>query len=449
MPTPITSSKIISTGSPNGNYLIDALIWGTRWVGSSITYSFPVTDAYWSTYSLTGYGPKSNPEGEPWNPSFTPISLSDRTYFNAALQQWANVANIQFTLVPESSRNVGDIRVAYTSIDPGAQAYTYKLQNGNAKSGDIWIGIDTTSASEEWIPGTYPFLAIMHEIGHALGLKHPFEYSPTLPFPWDTKSETIMSYSAIAGDQSSFLTFNPTTPMPLDVQSIQYIYGRNNTYHSGDDNYLFNDSQIYHETIWDSGGGNDRIAYAGYQDLTIDLREGMGSYIGNPVYAESATTRDRIPNVWIAYDVLIENAYGGSGNDVIVGNDADNILNAGDGNDDLDGGIGSDTLFGNIGNDILRAGYGNDMLNGGAGNDTFGFYAPGHFQVSDFIIGEDHLFFDSSKIEVNNLHNLIGYITDINQMSDDVIVEFGPHASIELVGINLNEITTHMVVFAL
>jgi len=449
MPTPSTSGKIISTGSPTGNYLVDALTWGTRWADSSITYSFPDSNAYWSTYSLKGYGPKSNPEGEPWNPSFTPISLSEQTYFNEALQQWANVANIQFKFIPESSSNVGDIRVAFTSIDPGAQAYTYTLKNGYPKSGDIWIGTDTTSATKEWIPGTYPFLVIMHEIGHALGLKHPFDYSPTLPVSWDTMSETIMSYSAIAGDQSSFLTFNPTTPMPLDIQAIQYVYGKNNTYHSGNDNYLLNDSQTYHGTIWDSGGANDRIAYAGYLDSTIDLREGMGSYIGNPVYAKSATAKEHIPNVWIAYDVIIENAYGGYGNDVIAGNDANNILNGGGGNDDLNGYKGNDMLFGDIGNDILRAGYGNDIINGGTGNDTFGFYALGHFQVSDFTPGEDRFFFDAEKIGVSSLNDLVRDITNISQKSDGVNIEFGPNASIELVGINFNEITADMVAFAL
>jgi Ca2+-binding RTX toxin-like protein len=449
MPAPSTSSKIISTGSSSGNNLIDSLILGVRWADGLITYSFPDANAYWSTDPIKGYGPNTNPEGEPWSSSFAPLSSSDQTYFNKALQQWANVANIQFKLVPETSSDVGDIRAAYTAIDPGAQAYTYTLQDGYAKSGDIWVGINTTNATEDWIPGTYPFLAIMHEIGHALGLKHPFEGSPTLPVSSDMISETIMSYSAIAGNQNSFLTFYPTTPMPLDILAIQYVYGKNTTYHNGDDNYLFDDSQTYHETIWDSGGVNDTITYAGNQDSTIDLREGMGSKIGNSVFAESTATKNRIPNIWIAYDVTIENAYGGSGNDVIIGNDADNTLNGGGGDDDLDGGEGSDMLWGGNGNDILRAGYGNDVLNGGAGNDTFGFYALGHFQVSDFTRGEDRFFFDAEKIGVSNLNDLISDITNINQKPAGVDIEFGPNASIELIGINFNEITANMVIFAL
>ena len=48
---------------------------------------------------------------------------------------------------------------------------------------------------------------------------------------------------------------------------------------------------------------------------------------------------------------------------------------------------------------------------GDTGNDTFGFYALGHFQVSDFIVGDDRLFFDSAEIGVNNLEELVSDIT--------------------------------------
>ena len=470
MPTPSTSSQIIST-ILTGNNLIDALVCGTRWVSTLITYSFPDANSYWSQDPIKGYGPSTNPEEEPWSPTFSPLSSSDQTYFNEALQQWENVANIQFQFIPESSSNVGDIRIAYSFLASGAEAHAYLPTNGAANAGDIWVNSDSTSATDVWKPGSYPFLAIMHEIGHSLGLKHPFSGSPTLPVSWDTKSLTIMSYSAIAGDQNSYFSFDSTTPMLLDILAIQSLYGPNNT-SSGDNNYFFDDTKTYHETIWDSGG-TDWIVYTGSQDSTIDLREGHGSSIGNPVYVEYANTTNetQVFNVWIAYHAVIENAAGGSWNDYIVGNDAGNILDGGNGNDtliggagndfldwdpnsqggndDLDGGYGNDLLYGGIGNDILRAGYNHDTLNGGTGNDTFGFYALGHFQVSDFTIGEDHLFFDSSKIGVSNLHDLVGYITNINQKSDGVIVEFGANASIELVGVNLNQITADMVVFTL
>ena len=60
-----------------------------------------------------------------------------------------------------------------------------------------------------------------------------------------------------------------------------------------------------------------------------------------------------------------------SGNDVIIGNDSDNLLEGGEGNDSIDGGNGNDTLNGGTGNDTLKGDDGNDRLIGGTGNDVF------------------------------------------------------------------------------
>jgi len=51
----------------------------------------------------------------------------------------------------------------------------------------------------------------------------------------------------------------------------------------------------------------------------------------------------------------VENAVGGSGNDVLWGSAANNILSGGDGNDQIYGGLGYDALYGNNGNDRLFA----------------------------------------------------------------------------------------------
>ncbi|MDV6348650.1 M10 family metallopeptidase [Nitrosomonas sp. Is35] len=428
MTTPSTSSAVIAT-TLTGNNLIDSLIEGHLWASKSITYSFSGYDSYFSQDPITGYGPSTDTRSEPWSPSFAPLSSFDRFYFTEALQQWANVANIQFQLIPESFSSVGDIRVAYSSIASG-QAHAYLPVNGAAKAGDIWVNADSTSATDIWTPGTYSFSTMIHEIGHALGLKHPFSGSPTLPGSWDTLSQTIMSYSAIAWNQNSELSFEPTTPMPLDILAIQYLYGKNNSYHSGDDNYFYNDYQTYHETIWDSGGTNDWLRYDGYQSSTIDLREGMGSSIGKPVYAETAVTQERIPNVWIAYDTVIENAQGGNGSDFLIANDADNFLRGG------------------AGDDVLLAGVGRDNLNGGKGHDIFGFDAKGDFYLYDFNLKEDKFFFDPA-LGYGDIKDLVGGITDIRQYSTFAFVEFGNGMEIGLNGIQVSEITADMVLFSL
>ena len=66
----------------------------------------------------------------------------------------------------------------------------------------------------------------------------------------------------------------------------------------------------------------------------------------------------------------IENLIATQGDDVVNGNDWDNIIEGRSGNDDLDGNGADDTLLGGKGDDVLDGGTGADALLGGAGNDA-------------------------------------------------------------------------------
>lgn len=145
---------------------------------------------------------------------------------------------------------------------------------------------------------------------------------------------------------------------------------------------------------------------------------------------------------------------GEEGNDTLFGGDGNDTLGGGNGDDDLDGQEGTDKLFGDAGNDTLRAGHGHDILQGGSGNDIFGFYALGHFEIGDFTIGEDRLFFDAEKTGIESIEQLVSAITNIEQRtegrsSDGVLIEFGENASIDLIGVNLSDITADMIIFEL
>ena len=158
---------------------------------------------------------------------------------------------------------------------------------------------------------------------------------------------------------------------------------------------------------------------------------------------------DEVDNV-IAGGIGHDEIEGNNGNDTITGGDGNDTIGGGTGNDELDGQGGTDKLFGDAGNDILLAGDGHDRMTGGSGNDTFGFYGAGHFQVNDFTMGEDRLFFDSAKLGINSLEQLVSAITRVEQNVGGTRIEFMDNdMSITLVGVDTNDITSDMIIFTL
>src|SRR4051812_42407110 len=114
MPTQNTSSPV-STASLTGDHNIDSLIYGQRWASSTISYSLPGNNASWSLDPTIGYGTAGD-NGEPWH-SFSPLDAIQAAQFKVSLQQWANVADLQFVQCLDDASTVGDIRVAFTLAD--------------------------------------------------------------------------------------------------------------------------------------------------------------------------------------------------------------------------------------------------------------------------------------------------------------------------------------------
>ncbi|MBB5223125.1 Ca2+-binding RTX toxin-like protein [Amaricoccus macauensis] len=112
----------------------------------------------------------------------------------------------------------------------------------------------------------------------------------------------------------------------------------------------------------DGGVGTDTVLYtSNTTPVRVDLTNGVVTFPGQNYPAETV--------------VSIENAQGGSGNDILIGNFDGNVLTGNNGNDMLAGRIGNDELYGGAGNDTLDGGDGTDYLSGGAGTDTIIFTA--------------------------------------------------------------------------
>jgi len=340
----------------SGDNRIDALLTTSQWGdtnGNSInlTYSFPSSSSSWaSNYNL----------GEPFSPyTLTYLNSTQQQDVEEALQLWANIANITFTEVSEPSSQ-GQIRVTYsTAVSGNTAGWAYEPPSSSFvfdESGDVWLNPEL----DDLISGTQGFSTLIHELGHALGFKHPFtaetKNSATLSSAEDTTQYSVMSYTDYDGvgnvytrigntNTFSVTAVQATTPMLYDVLAMQFLYGANTSYNTGDDVYQFSSTKAELKTIWDTGGTDTFDLSNQTFDMEIDLNAGEFSSLGIRQTDVSGTIQSAIDNVAIAFDVEIENAIGGSGNDTIKGNSLANQLTGGQGNDSINGGDGNDTAI--------------------------------------------------------------------------------------------------------
>jgi Ca2+-binding RTX toxin-like protein len=128
---------------------------------------------------------------------------------------------------------------------------------------------------------------------------------------------------------------------------------------SGNTTYFFSDDWG-NDTIANTSGIHTIDFSAVTTNLNINLNTGNVASGTNSVgWAVTGRLKTEINNV-----------KGGSGNDIITGNNKDNQLWGCEGDDTISGGEGKDSLYGGSGNDALYGEQGNDYLEGGNGNDT-------------------------------------------------------------------------------
>ncbi|MBD9371446.1 M10 family metallopeptidase C-terminal domain-containing protein [Rhizobium sp. ARZ01] len=333
--------------------------YGYKWggplgTGVTLTYSFPVTGSKFAdNYSYEG-------ELDGWG-SLTSTEIS---YVRYALQAWAGAGDVKFKEVADNTKVVGELRFTQTdTMDDRSAAHAYYPWN-HTSAGDVWFNTaHFNKKNGDLKKGSYDYLIILHEVGHALGLQHPFEIM-RMPSSLDNFFNTVMSYTASpwSADQDNYASFYPTTPMYYDLLAIQTIYGKNLSVNNGNNTYTFKDGTKYWQAINDTGGV-DTIAYSGIENSTINLNPGKFSSISERIhfsYGKSSRA-----TVTIGPDVIIENAIGGNGNDTLIGNTVANVLNGGVGRDTMYGRKGGDTYYVNNSGDIV-----DESVSGSDGTDT-------------------------------------------------------------------------------
>lgn len=347
MPNYLSNTMPISIVSPVGLGNAGALIYGLKWGG-------PLGSGVYLTFSFIMNAGLHEPQyGEGEFSDFLPLTAPEETGVESALTAWSDLACLNLSRTTDDYTAVGDIRFAISgTVGANENGHTY-LPNEDPAGGDVWLSAQHwhTSRNTAVAPGTYDYLTLIHEIGHALGLKHPFEGSPTLPPAYDSFSYTVMSYSAKAGLSDNYASFYPTTPMWYDILAIEDLYGAR-CHNAGNDTYTFSSTGQYWQTI-DDTGGIDTIAVTGSAPVLIDLRIGHWSQIGLPITFSDGS--QQYGTVMMGPRTVIENARGGGGADRIIGNAANNVIIGGAGDDTMTGGGGKDRF-------VFGAGFGHDMI---------------------------------------------------------------------------------------
>jgi len=256
-------------------------------------------------------------------------------------------------------------------------------------AGDTFLGRNGNAPTDFF--GTDHFNTIIHEMGHAFGLKHGHdnELNGALAPQFNDNEFSVMTYASYIGSPIDDLTearpgSSPQSYMMFDIAALQALYGANYG--------RVGTTAVY---TWDPATGQQRINGVAAPDTGTSAT----GKIFSTVWTQGATATydlanlagdqhdDLRPGGWLAFSFnqladlnseaaagtrqfmargnvynallhdgdtrsLVSNLFTGSGRDTLIGNDLGNDLRA------------------NAGNDIIFAGPGNDTISGGPGFDT-------------------------------------------------------------------------------
>ncbi len=386
--------------------------------------AYQLTNAGWSYFGDSAHRFNVSAGGV-LSVNITGLTTNGQFFAREALKVWSDATGIRFF------ETIGPAQITFDDSDLDAAYENDVYSNGFTSSATInigtnWIANDGTNLN------SYSFQTYIHEIGHALGLAHGGNYNFTAQYGVDNLYQndswqaSVMSYfsqtdASSLGNSFAYIV----TPMMADLIAIQNLYGVSTTTRAGNTVYGFNSNagnSIYNAAIFNNvsytvfdSGGVDTLDFSGFTQVQkISLLAETFSNVGGLV-----------GNIGIGRGVIVENAIGGSNNDTITGNAANNLLQGNAGNDTLDGVRGNDTIQGGAGNDLVYARNGTSIIDGGLGIDTLDARFHGDVQVSVIDLSKNSAVFYTgwSYVRTDNTIQNIENITGTN--SNDYLIGNG------------------------
>lgn len=209
--TSITTSSqthidALLSNSPNWNYLT------------------PGSNTIFYTFSVAGNNETGNSDLLSVPQAF---SASQQSATRTAMAYIAQLTGITFT--ETSNTSLAQVHFANANL-AGSQvaglcssSYNYSFNQNNVVTtyeASAYVYLDNVewgSDNANLAAGGQGYETLLHELGHMLGLKHPFDDSPNLPTAVDTTNFTLMSYTHAGSDKSVFQEY--------DIAALKWLYG--------------------------------------------------------------------------------------------------------------------------------------------------------------------------------------------------------------------------------